>query len=89
LFLLCSPHIVPDSGSSDDEYDDEGDEGYGKLDDCKSNQVDDYGNSDDDAGRRGNAPTSKSAAVLSMDRVTKVQGRSSKETSQAQKHVAF
>ena len=86
------PHIVPDNGNSDDDYNDNGDEGYGRPDDCKSDQFDDvYGDSDDDADRRGNAtPTSKSAAVLSMDIVTKVQGRSSKETLQmVQKHGVF
>lgn len=73
-FLLCSPHIVPDNGSSDDDYDDDGDEGYGRQDDGKNDQV------DDDTG----------SAVLNIDRVTKARGILRKESSQVvQKHVAF
>ena len=57
----------------------------------KSDQVQDvHGDSDEDAGRRDDRPTSKSAAVLNMDGVTEVRGVSSKESSQVvQKHVAF
>ena len=80
-----------DEYNDDDDDDDNDDDGNGRRDDGKSEKVeDDHGDSDDDAGRRGNRPTSKSAAVLTMDGVTKVRGMSSNESSQVvQIHVAF
>ena len=83
--------VVERVDEDDDECDDNDDDGNGRRDDGKSDKVgDDYGDSDDDAGTRGNRPTSKSAVVLNMDGGTKVRGMSSMESSQVvQKHVAF